>query len=230
MAKHIGIVGCSAEGAALCYRTICAEAANRMGAHAHPEITMHTPSLAQYVEALDREDLERVAELMLDSATILANAGADFLICPDNTIHQAFERVQPEAPLPWLHIAEVTAKHAQLNQYSNVVILGTASLTCSDFYPRILARHGINATRPSETIIDEVDRIIFGELVPGRFLATFRTRFSAIIQQMANEGCDAVILGCTEIPLIVTQEDSVLPILDTTRLLARAALDHALIT
>ncbi len=103
-----------------------------MGAHAHPEITMHTPSLAKYVEALDRKDLDRVAELMLGSAAILANAGADFLICPDNTIHQAFERVQRETPLPWLHIAEVTAMHAKPNQYSDVAILGTASLTRSD--------------------------------------------------------------------------------------------------
>ena len=228
MAKHIGIVGCSAEGAALCYRTICAEAVNWMGAHAHPEITMHTPSLALYVEALDRDDLSHVAELMLRSAEILANAGADFLICPDNTIHQAYERVQLNTPLPWLHIAEVTAKRAKLNKYSNVAILGTASLTRSDLYPRILARHDINVTRPSEIVIDEVDRIIFKELVPGTFLPASRARFSSIIQQMANQGCDAVILGCTEIPLIVAQEDSVLPILDTTHLLARAALDHAM--
>jgi aspartate racemase len=201
-----------------------------MGAHAHPEITMHTPSLAQYVEALDRDDLDRVAELMLRSAEILANAGADFLICPDNTIHQAFERVQLNTPLPWLHIAEVTAKRAKLKNHSNVAILGTASLTRSDLYPRLLAGYGIDTARPPETVIDEIDRIIFDELVPGTFLPASRARFSSIIQQMANEGCDAVILGCTEIPLIVTQEDSILPILDTTRLLAHAALDHALIT
>ena len=109
MPLHIGIVGCSAEGAALCYRTICAEGAAMLGPHAHPEVSMHTPSFADYVACLDRGDLEGVGELMLASARKLASAGANFLICPDNTIHQAFPYVEPRSPLPWLHIAEVVA-------------------------------------------------------------------------------------------------------------------------
>ena len=228
MSKHIGIVGCSAEGASLCYRTICAEAPSQMGAHAHPEITMHTPSLARYVEALHHNDLDCVAEMMLASAHILANAGADFLICPDNTIHQAFDRVEPVSPLPWLHIADGTALQAKRNGYSKAAILGTASLTRSGLYPRLFARHGIDTLRPSEPAIDEIDRIIFNELVPGQIIPASRIRFSEIIRELSDEGCDSVILGCTEIPLIVAQQDSVLPILDTTRLLARAALEHAL--
>ena len=109
MPQHIGIVGCSAEGAALCYRTICAEGAPLLGPHAHPEVSMHTPSLAEYVECLDRGDLAGVGELMLASARKLAQIGADFLVCPDNTIHQALPLIAARSPLPWLHIAEVVA-------------------------------------------------------------------------------------------------------------------------
>ena len=230
MAKHIGIVGCSAEGASLCYRTICAEAAERMGPHAHPELSMHTPSLAKYVDALNHGDLDTVANLMLAPANILANAGVDFLICPDNTIHQAFDRVASRSPKQWLHIAEVTAAKAQHDNLKTLGVLGTASLVRSNLYPRVLAKYGIQATRPADATIEEVDRIIFEELVPGRIVPASRKRLSTIIEELQNQGCDGVILGCTEIPLIIGQEDSVLPILDTTRLLARAALDHALNT
>jgi len=113
MSRHIGIVGCSAEGAALCYRTICIEGAQRLGPHAHPEVSMHTHSLAHYVRCIERDDWPGVAALMLDSARKLAAAGADFFVCPDNTIHQAFEHLRAESPRPWLHIAEVVADEAQ---------------------------------------------------------------------------------------------------------------------
>ncbi len=117
---HIGIVACSAEGAALCYRTICAEGAARLGPHAHPEISLHSLSLADYVTCLDNNDLQGVADLMLTSARKLAAAGADFLICPDNTIHQAFHLVAPASPLPWLHIAEVVAAEAVERGYQKL--------------------------------------------------------------------------------------------------------------
>ena len=103
MSQHIGVVCCSAEGAALCYRTICLEGPKILGPYAHPEISMHTPSLADYVACLDRGDFEGVGELMLASAHKLAQAGADFLICPDNTLHQALAHVSPRSPLPRLH-------------------------------------------------------------------------------------------------------------------------------
>src|SRR3546814_14219835 len=99
MTRHVGSVGCSSGGAALCYRTICTEGAALLGPHAHPEVSMHTPSLAEYVACLERGDLDGVAALMLASAEKLARAGADFLVCPDNTIHQAFDRVAPRSPL-----------------------------------------------------------------------------------------------------------------------------------
>src|SRR6201998_441750 len=124
LSVHIGIVGCSAEGAALCYRTICAKGAQLLGPHAHPEITMHTHSLAAYVEYIERNDWEGVADLMLDSANKLKNAGADFLVCPDNTIHQAMNLVEPRSPLPWLHIAEVVADEAVERGYRRLGLVG----------------------------------------------------------------------------------------------------------
>lgn len=227
MAKHIGIVGCSAEGAALCYRTICREGADLLGPHAHPEVSMHTPSLADYVACLDRGDLDGVAELMLTSARKLAAAGADFLICPDNTIHQALPLVLPRSPLPWLHIADEVAKEAVRRGYRRIGITGTKWLVDSNVYPDRLTAHGLAFARPEEADRVEANRIIMDELVYGRFEPPSVAAFQAIITRLKEEGCDAVALGCTEIPLIIDDANSPLPTLDSTRLLARAALARA---
>lgn len=225
--QHIGIVGCSAEGAALCYRTICAEAPAWLGAHAHPEVSMHTPSLAAYVDCLDRGDLDGVAALMLDSARRLQAAGADFLICPDNTIHQAFGRVQPRSPLPWLHIADEVAAEAQRRGFRRIGITGTAWLVGSDVYPAALARQGLAWERPDDTQRATMGRLIMDELVGGVFRPDTVAFFQTVIEGFAQRGCDAVVLGCTEIPLIIGDYNAALPTLDSTRLLARAALRRA---
>ncbi len=228
MSKHIGIVGCSAEGAALCYRTICEEGAHALGAYAHPEVTLHTPSLARYVDCLNGGDLAGVAELMLASARKLAAAGAEFLICPDNTIHQAFELMAPRSPLPWLHIADVVAAEAAARGFRRVGLTGTRWLVDSAVYPDRLAARGIACVRPGEDERSEINRIIMEELVPGVVKADSVARFQAILGGLREQGCDAVILGCTEIPLIISDANSPLPTLDSTRLLARAALRRAL--
>ena len=227
MLQHIGIVGCSSEGAALCYRTICAEGASLLGPHAHPEVSMHTPSLAEYVHYLDRGDLEGVGELMLRSARKLAGAGADFLICPDNTIHQAFPYVEPRSPLPWLHIAEVVAAEARARRFQRVGLTGTAWLVRSEVYPEKLAAQGIECVRPTNAERQEIDRIIMEELVYGVFRPASITCFQDLIRSYEQGACDAVVLGCTEIPLIINDGNSALPTLDSTRLLARAALRRA---
>ncbi|MDO8039603.1 aspartate/glutamate racemase family protein [Janthinobacterium sp. SUN137] len=230
MTQHIGIVGCSAEGAALCYRTICEEGAHALGPYEHPEVSMHTPSLARYVDCLNGGDLAGVAELMLASARKLAAAGADFLICPDNTIHQAFELMAPRSPLPWLHIADVVAAEAAARGVQRVGLTGTRWLVDSAVYPDRLAARGIACVRPGEDERSEINRIIMEELVPGVVKGNSVARFQAIIAGLREQGCDAVILGCTEIPLIISDANSPLPTLDSTRLLARAALRQALET
>lgn len=227
MPLHIGIVGCSAEGAALCYRTICAEGAQLLGPHAHPEVSMHTPSLADYVACLDRGDVAGVGELMLASAHKLAAAGADFLVCPDNTIHQAFDYVAPRSPLPWLHIAEVVADEAVRRGFQRIGITGTRWLVNSEVYPEKFSARGLQYLRPTDAERDELGRIIMDELVCGIFRPEAVASFQRVIERMKNEGCDAVVLGCTEIPLIINDGNSALPTLDSTRLLARAALQCA---
>jgi len=224
---HIGIVACSAEGAALCYRTICGVGAAVLGPHAHPEVSMHTHPLSAYVACLDRNDLAGVGALMLSSARKLANAGADFLICPDNTIHQALPFVQPDSPLPWLHIAEVVAAEAAARGFKRLGLTGTRWLVESDVYPDKLARHGITYVRPGERERHEISRIIMDELVCGVFEPAGVAYFQRVIEGLQLQGCDAVVLGCTEIPLIINDQNSVLPTLDSTRLLARAALRRA---
>ncbi|WP_028465100.1 aspartate/glutamate racemase family protein [Nisaea denitrificans] len=225
--KHIGIVGCSAEGAALCYRTICSEGAALLGAHEHPDITMHTPPLSKYVSCLEAGDLSGVGELMLDSARRLERAGADFLICPDNTIHQAFDYVAERSPLPWLHIAEESAALAREHGFQKVGLLGTRWLVESDVYPDKFDALGIGWARPEPEEVAEISRIIMEELVPGRFRTDSISYFQALIERMKERGADSVLLGCTEIPLIISDENSALPTLDSTRTLARAALRAA---
>jgi aspartate racemase len=228
MPSHIGIVACSAEGAALCYRTICTEGPGLLGRpYAHPEVSMHTPSLADYTVRLERFDWPGVGELMLESAVKLARIGADFLIWPDNTIHQALPFIEAQSPLPWLHIAEVVADTAVARGYRRIGLLGTRWLVDSEVYPDKFVARGLAYERPSAEEREEINRIIFDELVYGVFKPEGIAYHQRVIARMKNDGCDAVVLGCTEIPLVIDDASSSLPTLDSTRLLARAALDRA---
>lgn len=227
MAKHVGIVAVSAEGAALCYRTICVEGAAIFGAHDHPEITMHTIPLARYMEPIDADDWNRAGELILRSARKLDDAGTDFLICPDNTLHQAIDTIINRSPLPWLHIATEVASVAKSRGYRRVGVLGTKYLMEGPVYPPKLAAAGITHEIPPPDDRERINRIIFDELVYGRFQETARGFFQDVITRLRYRGCDAVALSCTEIPLLISEADSSLPILDSTRILARAALREA---
>lgn len=228
MPKHIGIVACSAEGAALCYRTICDEAPALMGRHMHPEITMHTHCLGEYMDFVYRDDWQGVAHLMLSSANKLAKGGAEFLICPDNTIHRAFEMVTPHSPLPWLHIVDEVAAVAKERGFRKVAITGTKYTMEGTVYQRKLPAAGFEYLVPEAEERARIDAIIFDELVNGIFTAESRDYFQQVVARMKGEGCDAVVLGCTEIPLIIDDSSSPLPTLDSTRILARAALRRTL--
>ncbi len=226
-AQHIGIVACSAEGAALCYRTICVEGARLLGPHAHPEVTMHTHSLADYMACIYRGDWQGVGDLMLASADKLARIGARFLICPDNTLHQALPHVEPRSPLPWLHIADVVAAEAASRGFRCLGLTGTRWLVDSEVYPDKLAARGLAYVRPTSDERDETNRIIMDELVCSVFKPDAVAYVQQVIGRMKQAGCDAVVLGCTELPLILSDANSPLPTLDSTRLLAQAALRRA---
>jgi aspartate racemase len=228
MAKHIGIVACSAEGAALCYRTICAESVPLLGEHAHPEITMHTHPLAEYMVGIRSGDWARVAELMASSCRKVAAVGAQFAICPDNTIHQAFDRAVQLSPIPWLHIARVVAEEARRRGYATLGVLGTRYLMEGPVYPDALRPQGLACLIPDADDRERINAIIFKELVNAIFKEESRLYFNAVMEGLKARGVDAVVLGCTEIPLVVRPDDTPLPTLDSTRLLARAAIRHAI--
>ena len=198
-----------------------------MGPQGHPEVSMHTYSLAHYMERIHRGDWDGVGELMLSSAEKLARIGADLLICPDNTIHQALPAILPRSPLPWLHIAEVVADEAHRRGFRRLGITGTEWLVESAIYPEKLAARGLEYVRPTADEREAINRIIFDELVRGIFRKESVAVFQRVIARMKHAGADAVVLGCTEIPLLMNDANSSLPTLDSTRLLARAALARA---
>jgi aspartate racemase len=228
--KHIGIVACSAEGAALCYQTICREALAVVGKNDHPRITLDSIAMARWLPAFDAGDYAGVARVMLESARLLASAGADFAICPDNSAHLAWDHVQAGTPIPWLHIARVVAEEAGRRGFRRVGVLGTRYTMGggAPIYRVALDAVGIETVIPEAADFETVDRIIFAELVDGVFTDASRGAYNRAIGHLADRGCDAVALACTEIPLLVRPEESPLPTLDSTRLLASAALREAL--
>jgi len=225
--KHIGIVAVSAEGAALCYRTICFEGAGLLGPHDHPEITLHGFSLSSYQGLIDDDRWDAVGEMLLESAARLVQSGAQLLICPDNTVHQGLDLIRERSPAPWIHIAEEVSDEARRRGFKRLAILGTRFLMEGSVYRSKLAPAGIDYRVPNTEQRTRINQIIYDELVYARFLPGSRAYFQNVISDLADNGCDAVALACTEIPLLISSADSPLPILDSTRILARAALRKA---
>ena len=228
MTLHVGILAHSAEGATLCYRTMWLEGVRRMGAHNHPEITLTGIGMHQMLEAWDRGDLETLRAMFMADARKLAAAGADFFVLPDNTAHIALESPGDPFPIPCLHIGEVVADRALADGRRKVAILGTDWTMTGPVYPGALGRRGLAWEIPDAADRATIHAIIMDELCLGIFNDESRASYVEIIGKLAARGCDAVALVCTEIPLLITQADSPLPILDSTRLLARAAVDVAL--
>lgn len=228
MTLHIGILAHSAEGATLCYRTAWLEGVARMGPHNHPEITLTGTAMHHAMAAWEAGDLEALRGLFMADARKLAAAGADFFVLPDNSAHIALEAPGEPFPIPCLHIGEVVAKQAVRDGRKRIAILGTEWTMTGPVYPGALGRRGLAWDIPDEADRAEIHRVIFDELCLGEVREESRDAFLAIIAGLAGRGCDAAALVCTEIPLLVTAEASPLPILDSTRLLAAAAVEVAL--
>jgi aspartate racemase len=225
--KHLGLLATTPEGAALCFRLFCQQGAAHLGPHDHPDVTLDCIALARSLPAWERADYQSVRATLSVSVARLARAGADFFACPDNTAHRALEQPGADLALPGLHIAEVVAEQAAHSGYTRVGLLGTKYTLDGPVYPRALAARGIVAELPAAEDRVILHEIIVGELVNGVFTDRARQDYGRIIDRLAARGCDAVGLVCTEIPLLVPPEASPLPVLDSTRLLARAAFEVA---
>ena len=228
MSLHIGILAHSAEGATLCYRTVWLEGIRRMGAHNHPQITLTGVAMHHAMPAWQKGDLDALRRLFADDVDRLAAAGADFFILPDNTAHIALEAAGEPFALPGLHIGEVVAERAAADGRRKVGILGTEWTMSGPVYPGALGRRGLDWEIPGAEDRKIVHDIIFDELCLGQFTETSRQAYVRIIDKLEGEGCDSVALVCTEIPLLITADISPLPILDSTRLLAAAAVETSL--
>ncbi|NND52129.1 MAG: amino acid racemase [Flavobacteriaceae bacterium] len=226
--KHIGIIGCSYEGAALCYQTICNEGSNYLGPHAHPEVSLHTHPLQDYMAFIYKDKWQGVADLMVSSAKKLEAIGAEVLVCPDNTIHKVYAEAKLKIDIPWLHIAEEVSKVASDTSFKKVGVLGTKYLMESQVYPTALGAQNIAYEIPDAAAREQINSIIFDELVYGMIMDPSRDYLKGVIMDLGSKGCDSVVLGCTEIPLIINDTISALPTLDSTRILARAALTYAI--
>jgi aspartate racemase len=225
---HIGILAHSADGAALCFLEIVRESARRLGAHNHPEITLSIQPMGPALPMYERSEFAALKDYMNHDARRLAEAGCDFFVCPDNTAHIVFETLGAPMPLPGLHIAEAVAQQAKADGRRCVALLGTKWTMDGPVYPAAFKRAGLDMRVPAPADRRIVDDIIFGELTQGVLTDASRADYVRIIAGMKGEGCDAVALSCTEIPLLITPDVSPLPTLDSTRLLAHAAVEVAL--
>lgn len=226
--KHIGILAHSAEGATLCYRECWLEGIRRLGEHMHPEITLTGIGMGPWIDAWERGDFAALRGRFASDAAKLKAAGADFFICPDNTAHIALELPGAPLPLPCLHIAEVVAGQAARDGRRHLGILGTKWTMEGPVYRGACARHGLGFEIPADEDRASVQRVIFDELCLGVFREESRRDYVRIIRRLAERGCDAVALVCTEIPLLIDDKASPIPVLNSTRLLAHAAVAVAI--
>jgi aspartate racemase len=222
---HVGILGHSSEGAALCFTEFCRQAMRELGGHKHPDVTLDCISFDKCLQWYDTNDYASIKAQLSRSAARLQAAGADFFCCPDNTAHPALEHGGADLPLPGLHIGAVVAEEAARIGVTRIAVLGTAYTMDGPVYPRELAQRGLSCAVPDPDDRVLVNRIIFDELVHGVLTEASRKEYLRIIDGLARRGCDGVALVCTEIPLLVTPAVSPLPTLDSTRLLARAAFE-----
>jgi aspartate racemase len=226
---HIGVLGHSIPGSAHCYQEIARYGEERLGAYQHPDVTLDCIAMGRSMPMWESGDRQAIRAILAESVGRLARAGCDFFVCPDNTAHLALDLPGPDLALPMLHIAEVVAAEAAARGFRKVGIMGTAWTMSADLYPRAFAAHGIDSAAPTEADQQDVQQITFDELVHGVFRQEARDRFVEVAGALGDDGCDAVALVCTEHPLLLTADVAPLPTLDSTSLLARAAVEAALL-
>ena len=229
MHKRIGILGgLSPESTATYYEDITRKYTERFGDYGYPEIIIYSVNFQNYVDWGDTGQWDRIAEDMIKAARALERAGAEFGIIATNTMHIAFDEVQAAVNIPFLHLIDATAEAIKAKSFSKVGLLGTKFTMNKPFYKERLAANGINAIVPEVYDQEEINRVIYDELVRGRILDISRKRFMEIMSKLGEDGAEGIILGCTEIPLLISEKDSSLPLFDTTTIHAQKALEYAI--
>jgi len=226
--KRIGIVAHSAEGGALCFITACREGQKLLGPHMHPEIVVSAIPMGLSMPGWESGDHQAVAHLLRRGVEQVAAAGADFFVCPDNTAHIVLEQIAQTLPIPGLHIADVVALEMKAAGWKVAGLLGTKWTMTGPVYPRALHKQRLTAHSPIESRQEQINSAIFDELCQGVFPPSTTEKFVDAIRELGAAGADCVILGCTEIPLIISDSNSPLPVLDSTRLLATYAVREAM--
>lgn len=228
MTKHIGIVGVSPEGAALFYREISRQAGRLMAPTDQPRISLHNEPLALYIEAIRKDDWHTVGHLLRKSAEILFRCGAEFCLTPDNAVQHAVQLAEVGSPIPWLTMTELVASTIANDGRRRVGVIGTRLVTRSSTYQTPLGLKGIRLATPSDDEVELLEQVIYGELIFGSARPESQAAILGVIRNMAADGCEGVILGASEVPLVVTAENSVLPVYDPAEILAEASIRHAL--
>ncbi|MDF1809145.1 MAG: amino acid racemase [Phycisphaerales bacterium] len=228
MTKQIGIVGVSPEGASLCYQQLFRHAAVMLEPHMHPTVCVHNIPLAQYVDAVRRDDWRQVANLLRDSAQRLAAIGAEFCFTPDNAVQHAVQLAEASSTIPWLKMTNAVAERIATDNRKTIGVIGTKYVTSGSAYQTDLGVKGIKLVRPSSEDSEMLDRIIFDELVFGIVREESRIEILDTINRLKDKGCEGVILGCSEAPLIVTEETCDLPIYNASDIMAEQAIRYAI--
>lgn len=225
--KHIGIVGITAEGAALCYKTIVAQSARLVGQNIHPEISINNISFDQILALQKAKSWSGVAKLMCSSIQKLSSIGAEVAIIPANSVHYAIEEILRISPIPVLNLVDLVANECITRGFKKTAILGVGITMSDGLYERSLMNVGVETITPSVEVQSELNDIIYNEIVPGIYTEETTQKIVKILDDLRSSGCDSVILGCTELPILITEANSPLPFIDTTRLLAIKSLDYA---
>lgn len=226
--RKIGIVAHSYEGGALCFLTTCREGALSLGPHMHPKISLSAIPMGICMEAWEQDDYPTIGQRLLEGISEVAASGADFFVCPDNTAHLVLDEIITQAPIPGLHIAHVVCNEIVENGFKNVGLLGTKWTMTGSSYEKAFEKFSLNKITPDPSVQSKIDKAIFDELCQSEFKPDTVNYFLKAIDELKEQGAECVVLGCTEIPLIVTPENSSLPTMDSTRLLAKYAVRVAI--
>jgi aspartate racemase len=226
--SHLGIVGVSPEGAALFFQQLTRWSARLRSPDDQPRFSLHAEPLSLYLDCIRRNDWHGVDRLLRRSAELLHRCGAQLCICPDNVVQHAIQMAEVGSPIPWLTMTDLVAEAVARDGRKRVGIIGTKLVANSSTYQTHLGLRGIRVTTPTPDDAETLEQIIFGELLYGQIRPESRIEVLRIISTLADHQCEGVILACSEAPLLVTRDNSPLPVYDAADILAEAAVRRSL--